>query len=223
MKRSTDDMQSCNFCKGVLMLIIVLYHSGLFWTGNWFTVIKPAEGSSIIDIFVRWMATFHIYAFTLISGYVYYYARYQRGGYNNGKKFIRNKFHRLIIPYLFVATLWVIPIGSIFFDYDASIIIKKYVLGISPSQLWFLLMLFGVFLISYPLSEIFRTRPKMSAVIVGLMWIIGKGLAKYMPDLFQISMSLQFMPFFWSGFELRRKWDKPHRHKTLNYYIIGGG
>lgn len=216
-------MQNCNFCKTVLMLIIVLYHSGLFWTGNWFTAIIPAEASPAIDITVRWMATFHIYAFTLISGYVYYYVRYQRGSYNDGKKFIRNKFHRLIIPYITVAILWVIPIGALFFDFDINTIIKRYLLGISPSQLWFLLMLFGVFIVVYPLSNIFRSHPKLSALIVTTIWIVGKCLAKFTPDLYQICTSLQFIPFFWIGFELRRNWERRIGRKTLIYSLIGGG
>lgn len=204
------------------MLIIVFYHSGMFWTGNWFTAITPAEASPTIDITVKWMATFHVHAFTLISGYIYYYVRYQRGGYSDGKKFIQNKFQRLIIPYISVAVLWVIPISSYFFDFDVTTILNRYLLGISPSQLWFLLMLFGVFVIAYPLSDIFRSHPKMSVIIVALMWVTGKCLAKYAPNLFQISTTLQFMPYFWLGFELRRVWDKFLRHNTQWLSLMGG-
>lgn len=216
-------MQNCNFCKTVLMIIIVLYHAGMFWTNNCKPVITPVQQAPIIGIFVNWMATFHIYAFTMISGYIYYYVRYQRGGYDNLKGFIKNKCRRLIIPYISVATLWVIPIGSLFFDFDANTIINRYVLGESPSQLWFLLMLFGVFIIAYPMSNIFRFNTKLSILIVITMWIIGKGLATILPDLFQIFNSLQFILFFWLGFELRRRWEQGTEHNTLIYILLGGG
>ncbi len=222
MERPIDDMQNCNFCKAVLMLIIVLYHSGMFWTGKWFNAIIPAESAPIIGMIVRWMATFHIYAFTLISGYVYYYVRYERGGYNDSKKFIKNKLNRLIIPYISVAALWVIPMSSLFFDMDATIIIRNYLLGISPSQLWFLLMLFGVFAITYPLSNIFRKHPKVSVLIVAFIWALGRCLARIMPDIFQIYISLQFIPFFYLGFELRRNWGKFVNCNTKNCWLIGG-
>lgn len=223
MEKTFDDMQNCNFCKTVLMIIIVLYHAGMFWTNNWFTVITPVQQAPIIGIFVNWMATFHIYAFTMISGYIYYYVRYQRGGYDNLKGFIKNKCRRLIIPYISVAALWVIPIGSLFFDFDANTIINRYVLGESPSQLWFLLMLFGVFIIAYPMSNIFRFNTKLSIHIVITMWIIGKWLATILPDLFQIFNSLQFILFFWLGFELRKRWMQGIKHNTLIYGLLGGG
>lgn len=206
------------------MLIIVLYHAGLFWSGNWFSAITPAESAPVIDVIVKWMATFHIYAFTLISGFIYYYVRYERGGYNDGRKFVSNKLYRLIIPYIFVAVLWVIPLNSLFFSFNVNNVINKFLLGEAPSQLWFLLMLFWVFVIAYPLSDLFNSRPIISAMIVIIMWICGTCLAKIAPDIFQIFNSLRFMPFFLLGFELRRNWNRPiFKTNLLNYSIIAGG
>lgn len=198
-------MQNCNFCKTILMLLIVLYHSGLFWTGNWFTATAPAQPSESISIFVHWLSTFHIYAFTLISGYIYYYVRYQRGGYNNKMKFIYNKIHRLIIPYIGVAILWVIPLNSAFYTFNIYDITNKFVLGEGPSQLWFLLMLFGVFLISYPLSNFFVKHPILSATLAIVLWMVGLAASVIIPNIFQICTTLQFILYFWLGFELRRR------------------
>lgn len=222
MSYQTNDMQNCNFCKAILMLIIVLYHSGLFWTGNWFTATAPAQQSESISIFAHWLGTFHIYAFTLISGYIYYYVRYQRGGYDNQKKFIYNKINRLIIPYIAVAILWVIPLNAVFYSFNLYEITNKFVLGEAPSQLWFLLMLFGVFVISYPLSNFYVRHPHYSAILVGFLWIVGLIASVIIPNIFQISTTLQFILFFWLGFELRRRQsleDKP----TDNLSYIRGG
>lgn len=198
------NMQNCNFCKTVLMLIIVFYHAGMFWTGDWFTAIRPAQTSQPISIAVHWMGTFHVYAFTLISGYIYYYIRFQRGGYEEISKFIINKTKRLVVPYIFIATLWVIPLSNIFFHLNCIQIVKSYTLGESPSQLWFLLMLFWVFIIAYPLSKYFRSNPISSASVVIGCWLLGIAGNAVLPNILQIFTALQFIPYFWIGFEIRR-------------------
>lgn len=200
-----DDMQNCNFCKAILMLIIVLYHAGMFWTGNWFDVIQPIDKAPVISIFVKWLATFHIYAFTLISGYVYYFVRYHRGGYDDKKRFIVNKFRRLIVPYIFICVLWVLPLSDVFFHFNAYTIVTKYVFGEAPSQLWFLLMLFGVFMIAYPLSDTFISHPVFSAFIVFVIWMAGTIGGAVFPNIFQIFTSLQYVLYFWIGFEIKRR------------------
>ena len=68
-----------DFIKFVLMIIIVLYHSMIFFTGNWFNQ-SPVVPSNFYSIFSKWLNTFHIYAFTIISGYIFAYIKYERGG-----------------------------------------------------------------------------------------------------------------------------------------------
>lgn len=68
---------------------------------------------------------------------------------------MKNKIRRLLVPYAFTAAVWVVPISQHFFHKDMLYLLKKYVLCIYPSQLWFLWMLFGVFAASWPLWKIF--------------------------------------------------------------------
>lgn len=42
-------LNNISFIKTITMLVVVLYHSMLFYTGNWFTVIKPVKVLNYID------------------------------------------------------------------------------------------------------------------------------------------------------------------------------
>lgn len=140
------ELNNCTFVKTVLMILVVLYHSMAFWTGGWFTaVLTDAEPG--LTMVTRWMNTFHIYGFALVSGYLFYYLKEEKQKYAEFWPFVVNKAKRLLIPYLFVSVIWVIPVGFFFYRYDALTILKNYALAQSPSQLWFLVMLFFVFVI----------------------------------------------------------------------------
>ena len=115
------ELKNCSFIKTVLMLCVVLGHSFCFWGGEWFTN-NPAVIVKTLIVFADWLNTFHIYCFTLISGYIFYHIKYDKGGYNKYIPFLLNKVKRLLVPFAFVAVVWVIPITLFFFDYG----IKKY-------------------------------------------------------------------------------------------------
>jgi len=40
-KYREKELENCTFIKTILMVIIVIYHSMLFWNGTWFNVIQP--------------------------------------------------------------------------------------------------------------------------------------------------------------------------------------
>lgn len=218
MSRTTD-LENCNFCKTVLMMLIVFYHSGLYWTGNWF-VLHPQVSSSSLVLFCLWLNSFHVHAFTLISGYIYYYIRYERGRYDNPKEFIKNKCRRLLVPYLLVGAIWVIPVSDYFFHFPLNEIIDKYILGESPSQLWFLLMLFGVFALAYPLSAYFNRKGLRSFYLIVIIFLSSFILDLALPNLFQIFTAMKYLLFFWIGFMLRKYLHNIQLRKVL---ILGGG
>ena len=196
------ELYNINFIKTILMILIVLYHSISFWN-SWFTK-DPVYSSEILNQMAQWLNSFHIYAFALVSGYLFYYLKIEKEKYDKFIPFATNKFKRLVIPYIFVAVVWVIPIQSIFFDTTVSSVIEKYVLGIAPSQLWFLLMLFSLFMLFYPLSKFFAKHTAIGAVIV--LGIYGLSLVggKLVPNVFQLWSACAYLPLFWIGFKLRQ-------------------
>lgn len=219
------DLDSCNFCKTILMLSIIMFHSGMFWTRKWFTLIEPADSFEELVLFTEWLGTFHIYAFTLISGYIFYHLRNERkeinNKYNNLSNFIRLKLKRLIIPYIFVSIVWVIPFAEIFWHYSPQQIVYRFLLGTSPNQLWFLLMLFGVFIIAY-ISFTYKAlnNTKTSFLYVIFLYFIGIKLGGIMPNYFQFPLILINVLFFWIGYTLRKNY-KYIPQNILTKYGIG--
>ena len=150
------DLLLCSFSKVVLLLLVVICHSGSFWCGDWFSVIQPVDDNTFLSYLSKWLGTFHIFGFALISGYIYYYIRYEKLSYEYFSVFLKNKTQRLLVPYAFVCLFWVIPISYLFYHYPGNVIISKFLLGKGPSQLWFLLMLLWTFVFSYYLSDFYR-------------------------------------------------------------------
>lgn len=142
-------LKNNTFVKTILMLLVIFGHSCAFWSGHWFTQ-DPAIPSIFLNILYSFVNAFHIYTFTLVSGYTFAFKRLQ-GDYDRFLPFLKTKALRLLVPYAFTAIVWVAPISVYFLHWDVPMLFQKFVLGINPSQLWFLLMLFGVFAIAWPL------------------------------------------------------------------------
>ena len=217
------DLASCNYIKCILMLAVVLCHSCAFWGGGWFSAVTPSVIVPPLGWLSSWLGTFHVSGFVLVSGYLYYYLRYEAGKYRDIKIFFLNKFKRLIIPYIFVSLVWVIPFAVYFYHYSISDLFVNYVLGASPSQLWFLLMLFGVFVIIYPLSN-FLARSRVITVIglAAISYMLGYVVSYISKGVFQIGTSFSYVPYFLIGFLFRKYWADINS-KKLVAVAMGGG
>ena len=148
-------LESLSFIKTILMLFVILGHSVVFWSGGQWLPVAPAYGSAVLSYLAKILGSFHVYAFALASGYIYCYQKYERGNDAKIPVFIKKKARRLLIPYAFVCAVWVVPAAIVIFKYGLKDVLLKYVLGTSPNQLWFLLMLFLVFLIFDLFSSFF--------------------------------------------------------------------
>ena len=189
------------------MIIIVVYHSMLFLGGEWFNDVVQVPSYKTFQILCNWLNSFHIYAFVLISGYVFYYIKYEKNGYEHFFPFFVNKVKRLIVPYVFVLFFWVIPFYIFFYGFDIQIIAVRFFLGTAPNQIWFLLALFLTFMISFFLSSVFKEKVFMSLLIVLAMVAAGTLGGHFFPNFFQIWSSLRFVAFFFLGFKIRQCWS----------------
>lgn len=197
------ELENCTFVKTMLMLVIVWYHSIIFWTGSWIDV-EPVYTSNVFHYLAKWMNSFHIYAFTLVSGYIFYYVKYEAGKYQEFIPFVMNKAKRLVVPYVFVALIWAIPIGTLLFDWDFRTILKNYVLGIQPNQLWFLLMLFFVFVIFWLISDFSQKYTGKSFVLTVCFYALGLVASRKIPNVYMVWTACQYVLFFWIGFKIRQ-------------------
>jgi len=200
-KEYRTELESCNFIRTVLMLIVVLYHGILFWNGNWFTG-NPVLQAEPLGHVAAWMNTFHVYGFTLVSGYVFYHVKCIAGRYADYRKFLVNKAQRLLVPFVTVSVLWVVPIHCMFMENSAVYLVKNFMLGCSPAQLWFMLMLFGVFAIMCPLTEFIRRHDAVGAMVVIGLYVVGMIAQRIIPNVFRIWTTCQYCLYFWMGMKL---------------------
>lgn len=99
--------------------------------------------------------------------------------------------------------IWVIPISVYLFNWNLIFIIKRFVFCTAPSQLWFLWMLFGVFVIVWPIRNIFVSRPGLGLLIALLLYILGFAGIKNVPNIFCFWTACQYVLFFYIGIRIR--------------------
>ncbi len=190
------------FMKTILMILVVLGHACAFWSGNWFTrnPILPSIGLKLIYTYVT---SFHIYAFTFISGYIFAY-KYETGSYSSLKQLLVNKAKRLLVPYAFVAAIWVVPITVVTMDLNTKDVFWNYILCTQPSQLWFLWMLFDTFVIMWLLRGILTKNTSSGWVVIVFLYILGLIGKSFIPNFFCIWESCEFIPTFYMGMSVFR-------------------
>lgn len=220
MKKKTKDLylNNCTFIKTILMLLVVIYHSSVFWTGTWLDTIKVSQQSVFLSLFSKWLNSFHIYTFTLVSGYIFN-SLSEKGKYKDFHLFLYKKIKRLIVPYWFVALVWVAPISFLFFSMDTREIFYKYVFCINPSQLWFLWMLFDIFIISWFLREYIK-RDIFAVILCISSYILSFIGSKLVVNIFCIWSALRFLTFFIIGMKISEKVDKILNRIPILLYII---
>ena len=188
----------------VLMLTVVLCHSVSFWCGEWFTVLVNERVIKPLSVISGWTGSFHVYAFTLVSGYLFYYLKIECLKYENFLLFLLNKIKRLIVPYIFISIIWVIPITQFYYNYSIQDLLFKYILAINPSQLWFLWMLFWVYMLFCPIAKIVDNKPFLGCIIAMFLFGAGNVAGHFIPNLFNVLTGFQFIVFFYAGFVLRK-------------------
>lgn len=91
------ELKNIELVKLFLMISVVLYHGMAFWKENWFTVITP-EPSVLLKNIASWLNSFHIYGFTLASGYLFQVLKCEREHYKKFSVFLKKKAQRLLVP-----------------------------------------------------------------------------------------------------------------------------
>lgn len=199
---SQTELSNCTVIKTLLMLTIVFFHSSLFWgDSNWLSnLATPKRESSFIPLLTYVLSSFHTQTFALISGYLFYYLKFEKGKYARFFPFLLNKARRLIIPLIAVSLFWVIPVSLLIIPDFQNQIVDKFLLMKAPSQLWFLLVLFHCFVLFYFFSSFFARHTRLGFVILLTFPLIGF----FAPSVFRISTFFTYAVIFGTGFKLRQ-------------------
>lgn len=212
-------LENTVFVKTVLMILVIFCHAIDFWTGIWFTE-NPIIPSEHLSLLANYIGSFHVYCFVLASGYLFAF-KVNKDGYNNYYQFIAKKAKRLLVPYVFVTIIWVAPISAYFFNWDLGYVVKKYLFAIDPSQLWFLWMLFGVFVITWPMRKVLIDKPVVGWLISIVFYGIGIVGKRIIPNIFCIWTACQYVLFFFIGMRIRVKEEKQERliTESIHWYL----
>lgn len=196
----TLTLSQCNVIKVSMMLMVIFYHSICLWgEETWF--IPAAESSKILAFFCKFLNSIHIYVFTFVSGFLFYFLKYEKKRYHSLLKDVGDRAKRLLFPYIVVAVLWVVPFSIYYFHTEPLIILRNYFFGESPSQLWFLLMLFVVFCLFYLLADFFyKHNFFVGGIFCAFFYIIGFIGERFIPNVFQIWTALKYIFYYWLGF-----------------------
>ena len=114
----------------------------IIYSGFW-SAFPPATESKVFDFLVRWLDTFHTYAFVFISGFIFYYMKYIYKKYQNGMSIIKKKAKRLIKPYIITCIIWAIPVAFLVRKMSVKTVFHKYIWGEDPDSYGFYLCYFG--------------------------------------------------------------------------------
>lgn len=87
--------------------------------------------------------------------------------------------------------------------YGTEGLFQNFLLGINPGQLWFLLMLFWVFALFWPLSRLADQKPHLVMPLLVLAYGVGL-TAPLVPNLFNVRTGMQYLFFFYLGFLIRK-------------------
>ena len=105
---------------------------------------------------------------------------------------------RLLLPYIFVSILWVLPLTSFVVDIDSEYVFNKFVLGKSPAQLWYLLMLLDVFVLFFPLRRLIE-KSNIFYLVIPVLFYLGGRFGDISCNYFQFFTSLRYLSFFAIG------------------------
>ena len=198
-------LAQCTNAKVILMLSVVVCHCFAFW-GGWFTN-NPAIPSQTAHFIAEWLGSFHVFAFTLIAGYLFYYLQIENQHYSDFFMFICKKAHRLLVPSYAVGLLWIAPLTYLFMPFTVKDLIRKYVFLYQPSQLWFLGMLFVCFIIAWFLKKIAQEHSSLLVLLCLMAYGIGMVGIHYRLNYFMICSGLMYIPFFEMGYKIRQKYN----------------
>lgn len=194
----------CDQAKTLMMISIIATHSMIFYSGNWFTAFTPEKSAPILAYGADYLVSFGIFVFTFVSGYIFQYLKFERGKYKIFGDFIKKKALRLLIPYLFVSAIWCVPVRIYFFGSDAWEIVSKFILGYNPAQLWYLLMLFVLFALIFPVANKIQSLKTSQAYFLAFV-VYMFGMSLYMISIpFQLPAAFVHMAFFITGMVFRK-------------------
>lgn len=119
-------------------------------------------------------------------------------------KIVKEKAKRIIVPFVFIAMFWLVPIRLIaeykpFIECGYIEAVKRVFLGIDSGHLWYLPILFALFVIIYVVNKITKEK-KVLMIGFGILFFILSLLANKVTTILFISQIFEYLIYFYIGF-----------------------
>lgn len=197
--KGSDQIASDNltFYRVVAMTMVVLYHCTCYYAHpSW----PFGEGpyNMVLKTVTTLLGGIHMPVFVFISGYLFWMLK-DKGHYDDLLLFFKNKIFRLLVPYFVMGGVMLMMFNKIYN-------LNSLFYGIC--HLWFLLMLFGLFLlapIAWHLMERIKN-DRIATVVVNASFLLYPIFCDV--NLFQLTKIFYFLPFFLIGYIIQRRGKK---------------
>lgn len=166
-KKKLDDI---TILRVIGILLVVLAHATHAYTSGW--VYETHVKSSFFRRLTLYVYSFHMPLFLFISGAVYYFCRKELEKYNDFKAFAWNKIKRLIVPYIFVGSVYLVPIRlklgiNLYPGITYGGAIFNQILRVQiPGGLWYVVMLFNIFIVFRLFEKLIDANPIITNLII---------------------------------------------------------
>lgn len=200
------------------ILAVVLGHSSILYVDSW-SVFNPLVDSAFFATLRAYINVFQMPLFIFISGYIYYFNRVEKDKYHQFLPFVKNKFYRLLIPFLTVAVLYVLPI-RLHINYAPyqgeslpGLFLKHVVLGIDIGHLWYVQALFNIFVLFHLIEKPLRKLPSWQRLVI----LFGLNvISVFIPNVFNLTATIRYLLYFYLGYSVRGKAIKaPEKFNAL--------
>ena len=192
--RQTDRVEEYNVIRALLMVLVVLGHCTYYKISTLYGGINYEilmQNAGIADTFIHKIASmlttaiysFHMPLFMALSGAVFSLS-VNHGKYKDFAKFLKNKVHRLLLPFVFVTLLVSFPLKYLagYWQYSDNIL-RDVIIGQlflqGNSHLWFLATLFIEFFLFWLVVNKFKWHEKYLAclLVLSIIHFAGSFLA----------------------------------------------
>lgn len=201
------------------ILSVIIYHSIILYSDSWNLYHSSIQSPLLCDI-CKVLNFYMMPLFFSLSGFLFFYS-YKKCKLST---LIINKFLRLMIPFVFVGTCYMIPI-KVFFKYPGynnksiGIIIKEFFTINNAGHLWYLPALFVIFILTKivisvcELNEILSRNKDIILLLVGiLLYFEGYRICFEIPSLLSCCA---YMLYFSLGFLFNQR--EKMIEKYMNY------
>lgn len=155
--------------------------------------------------------------FTFISGYLFSHL-FAKGKYSDFRSFLKNKVHRLLIPYLILG--FIINMTQIGRAHPVELLLG------TPNHLWYCLMLFYCFVACWLIEKKCGSRINKIAMWMSFLFVTLVGSRNIVPSPLGIWMPVYYYGYFYCGFQISLYRDKAldftHRYRYIIMIIFIG-